>query len=470
MKTLRVLAIGACLAWATAPAFAAGDGTTLVVLGDSLGSGHGLDDASKGWVSLLRQRLAARSPDAIEVVNASRAGKTLEDGLGELPALLSEHHPGIVLIELGGNDAYLGATPAAMEASLGELVDLARAQHARVAILGIELPAVLDHDGALVALQQAYAGVAASRGVVVDTSLLRGIAGHPERVQADGVHPLAEAQADMLDNAWPAIAPLLAAPAATPGPALELQFIDSAQAVADWSADCVAGGEFAAIAARSAPDPGIDEQQRKALAAGLGETEFARIAHAAWEKANAALPQGPVHVCVDFAPPSDAFTRDRMGGVAGVTAGHGRILLKVSPDADWESALPYALAHEMHHSYWAQHYFDAGRAFTLADYMVFEGRADYFAGTLFPRSAPWTHALDAAAYASAWNTIATELDATDPQVLMAGMFGSTQAGIPAWAGYSIGYRLVGERMAREPKLDLAAMSAAPAMEFMPPAP
>lgn len=47
------------------------------------------------------------------------------------------------------------------------------------------------------------------------------------------------------------------------------------------------------------------------------------------------------------------------------------------------------------------------------------------------------------------------------------MFGAPQAGIPAWAGYSIGYRLVSERMAREPALDLEAMTAAPASAFIP---
>lgn len=260
---------------------------------------------------------------------------------------------------------------------------------------------------------------------------------------------------------------MAATPASAAQPGIELHFIDNPAAVTSWADDCIAGGEFAAIAAHSAPDPTMAEPDRKALAAALDEAEFTRIATAAWSKANAALPQGPIRVCVDFAPASDTFTRERMAGVAGVTAGHGRILLRVSPDADWKSALPYALAHEMHHSDWAQHYFHADQPFTLADYMVFEGRADYFAGTLFPHRAPWTQALDANAYAKAWSVLSKQLDATDPQVLMAGMFGSPQAGIPMWAGYSIGYRLVSERMAREPKLDLAAMTAAPAAEFMP---
>jgi uncharacterized protein YjaZ len=76
-------------------------------------------------------------------------------------------------------------------------------------------------------------------------------------------------------------------------------------------------------------------------------------------------------------------------------------------------------------------------------------------------------ALDAAAYDMAWRTLSKQLQATDWGVLQAAMFGSPQAGIPAWAGYTIGYRLVSERMARAPKLDLKTMTAAPASEFIP---
>jgi uncharacterized protein YjaZ len=46
----------------------------------------------------------------------------------------------------------------------------------------------------------------------------------------------------------------------------------------------------------------------------------------------------------------------------------------------------------------------------------------------------------------------------------------TTAGIPVWAGYSIGYPFVTARMARAPKLDLKTMAAAPASEFIPPSP
>lgn len=236
---------------------------------------------------------------------------------------------------------------------------------------------------------------------------------------------------------------------------------------AAWFAHCAAGGEFAELTGDFAPNAGMTVDERVLQAAKFDNAEFERIAREAWTKANAALPQDSIRVCVDLTTQDDAFTRDRMDGIMAVTAGKGRIILKIHPDADWAASLPYTLAHEMHHSYWTQHHFDAGKPFTLADYLVFEGRADYFAGSLFAHRAPWTKALDVNSHAAAWDGFSKKLDATDPATLMDSMFGSPQAGIPMWAGYSVGYKLVSDRMVRAPKLDHVAMTAASAEEFMP---
>ena len=265
-----------------------------------------------------------------------------------------------------------------------------------------------------------------------------------------------------------------ASPAATQ-PSIDFYFTydavlqqGSTAGTSQWNAQCVAGGEFADVAKTLAPDTGMSAGERSAQAAKFDRGEFVRIATEAWRKANAALPQGPLRVCVDLAASADAFTRDRMGGVAGVTAGHGRIILRLHPDADWRAAVPYALAHEMHHSYWAQHHFDPAKPFTLADYLVLEGRADYFASTLFAYRGPWTAALDEATYLAAWRTMWKDLNSTDWGTMQAAMFGSPPGDLPAWAGYRIGYRLVSERMARAPRLDLKTMTAAPASEFITP--
>ena len=243
--------------------------------------------------------------------------------------------------------------------------------------------------------------------------------------------------------------------------------LGAAAATTEWQAQCLAGGEFADVASGSAPDAQMTADERRAQTGKFDRQAFVRIATDAWQKADAALPQGAVRVCVDLTPVADGFTRDVMRGVNAVTAGRGRIIVRVHPDADWRAALPYALAHELHHSYWAEHHYDVSKPFTLADYLVLEGRADYFAGSLFTHPAPWTTAVDDSSYPAVWSALAKRLGASESESLRAAMFGG-QDGLPIWAGYSVGYRLVRERMARAPKLDLKAMSAAPAAEFMPP--
>ena len=242
---------------------------------------------------------------------------------------------------------------------------------------------------------------------------------------------------------------------------------DGAAALQEWTERCVAGGEFAEFAAFYAPDLKMSVAERKAQVAKFDRAEAVRIATDAWREANAALPQGSLRVCIDLAHPADDMTRSVMGGISAVTAGRGRIILRVHPDADWKAILPYVLAHEMHHSYWLENHFDASAPFTLADYLVFEGRADYFAGRLFTHRAPWTTALDGDAYSSTWLAMSKELGTTQWEKLQSFMFGSQRASIPMWAGYSVGYRLVSERMAKEPSLDLRAMTSAPASAFMP---
>jgi hypothetical protein len=186
-----------------------------------------------------------------------------------------------------------------------------------------------------------------------------------------------------------------------------------AAATAEWTAQCVAGGELAAVTDTYAPDPGMVADERTAQMAKFDRNEFVRIATEAWRTANAALPQGSIRVCVDVARTSDTFTGDVMGGVTAVTAGQGRLILRIRPGADWKTVLPYVLAHEMHHSYWLQQHYDRGRPFTLADYLVLEGRADYFARSLFAHPAPWTAALDAADYATMARALAKDLNTVE---------------------------------------------------------
>ncbi len=181
----------------------------LLVVGDSLSAEYGLARGS-GWVALLDKRLA-RDKLAWQVVNASISGDTTSGGRSRLPALLAQHQPRVVVIELGGNDALRGLPLKMTEENLAVMARAAKAAGARVLIAGIAVPPNYgrSYSESLVAL---FGSVARAEGAALVPFLLAGVADGPnadELFQADRIHPKAEAHPRMLDNVWPALKPLL---------------------------------------------------------------------------------------------------------------------------------------------------------------------------------------------------------------------------------------------------------------------
>lgn len=183
---------------------AAGAHGPVLVLGDSLSSAHGIP-AESGWVALLARRLqepGSKYPYA--VVNASISGETTAGGLARLPALLAEHHPALVVIELGSNDGLRGLPIEQVRTNLHALVDACRAAGAQVVLAGVELP-VNYGPQYRDALRQIYRDEAGKFNVPLVPFLLDGVAQEPSLMQDDGLHPRAAAEAKVLDNVWPAL-------------------------------------------------------------------------------------------------------------------------------------------------------------------------------------------------------------------------------------------------------------------------
>lgn len=179
---------------------------TLLVVGDSISAGFGLD-TRQGWVSLLQQRLEAQGNDA-KVVNASISGDTSAGGQARLPALLAAHKPELVIIELGGNDGLRGQPPAQLKQNLASMIERSQASGAKVVLLGMRLP---PNYGLryTTAFAQVFEELGADKKVPLVPFFLEGVGGVPELMQADGIHPAQAAQERLLENAWPVIKPLL---------------------------------------------------------------------------------------------------------------------------------------------------------------------------------------------------------------------------------------------------------------------
>jgi acyl-CoA thioesterase-1 len=183
----------------------------LLVVGDSLSAEYGLPRGT-GWVALLEQRLKSERSDVV-VVNASISGDTTSGGRTRLPALLAQHKPTHVIVELGGNDALRGLPLAMTRDNLAAMLRASRAAGARTVLVGMQVPpnygrSYTEEFAAL------FASVAKAEGASLVPFLLAGVADVPNAAslfQGDRIHPNAQAQPIMLANVWPTLKGLLAA-------------------------------------------------------------------------------------------------------------------------------------------------------------------------------------------------------------------------------------------------------------------
>jgi len=190
----------------TAGVAPAGARTKILVMGDSISAAYGIQREA-GWVALLDQRLGALG-SPWQVVNASISGETTGGGLARLANALAAHDPGIVIIELGGNDGLRGYPVAMIRDNLDQLVALSKAQSRNVLLLGMRIPPNYGprYVNAFAAM---YREIAQRRKVALVPFLLENVALTPRLMQNDGIHPAAEAQSQLLDAVWAELVAML---------------------------------------------------------------------------------------------------------------------------------------------------------------------------------------------------------------------------------------------------------------------
>ena len=197
------------LAGLVAPALAQARPPVILVVGDSLSAEYGLKRGT-GWVALLDERLKKEKVQA-RIVNASISGDTTSGGRSRIGALLKQHQPAVVVIELGGNDALRGLPNNMTRENLATMARLSSEAGAKVLLLGMEMP---PNYGAKYAqeFREAYVSVAKTEKTALVPFFLRNVADIKDPTaffQSDRIHPNESAQALMLDNVWPELRKLL---------------------------------------------------------------------------------------------------------------------------------------------------------------------------------------------------------------------------------------------------------------------
>lgn len=182
---------------------AAGAGQpTVLVFGDSLSSGYGID-VDQSWTALLQERLEAQGYEH-RVVNASISGETTEGGAVRIKTALERFDPELVVLELGGNDGLRGFPPDRIKANLRSVIESSRASGAGVVLLGIRIPPNYGPRYTR-AFENVYRELALELDVPWIEFFMDRVATNDDLMQTDGIHPNAAAQNVLLDNAWPVI-------------------------------------------------------------------------------------------------------------------------------------------------------------------------------------------------------------------------------------------------------------------------
>jgi acyl-CoA thioesterase-1 len=207
MKTLFSLRLAILAGGLLFSTLAGAADQTILVWGDSISAGYGLD-AGAGWVHLLEQRLQTQGR-GYAVVNASVSGETTAGGLARLPAALDKFKPDLVLLELGGNDGLRALPLDAMRTNLDKMIELSRAAKARPVLFEMYIP---RNYGPVYTerFTKVFDQLAQERQVPLVPFFLGKLVAEPDKwFQDDALHPNAQAQPQLLDAAWPTLEPLL---------------------------------------------------------------------------------------------------------------------------------------------------------------------------------------------------------------------------------------------------------------------
>lgn len=163
-------------------------GSTLLVLGDSLSAGYGIDPAN-GWVNLLQEDLSAN----YKVVNGSISGDTTGGGLARLPLLLEKFQPDFVILELGGNDGLRGQPLKLMKKNLAAMIALCTDANAVPVLFGMRIPPNYGRRYTT-AFADVYNQLADETNTLLIPFQLDELAVTEGMIQQDGLHPTEKAQ------------------------------------------------------------------------------------------------------------------------------------------------------------------------------------------------------------------------------------------------------------------------------------
>jgi len=186
---------------------AAASPKTIVVLGDSLAAGYGVEP-SEAYPALLQEKISAAGLN-FTVVNAGVSGDTSADGLNRINWLL-RRPVDVFILELGGNDGLRGISPSTTATNLQAIIDRVKQKYpqAQIVIAGMQMPPNMG-ETYTTAFRDIFPALAKNNHAALVPFLLEGVGGKSELNQPDHIHPNADGHRIVADNVWKVLKPLL---------------------------------------------------------------------------------------------------------------------------------------------------------------------------------------------------------------------------------------------------------------------
>ena len=180
---------------------------TILVLGDSITAGYGLDP-SQAYPALLQKKIAQLGLD-YDVVNAGVSGETSAGGLRRISWLLRRPMD-VLIVALGGNDGLRGVAPSETKRNLSRIIERAREENPELKIIlaGMQMPQNMGEEYTT-AFKNLYPEIAEEKNVALVPFLLEGVGANPDMNQPDMIHPNEQGQAQVAENVWPVLADVL---------------------------------------------------------------------------------------------------------------------------------------------------------------------------------------------------------------------------------------------------------------------
>lgn len=180
--------------------------SNIVVLGDSISAGYGLE-VGQGWVTLVQEKLSANN-DCCTIINESISGDTSAGGLARLDPILATYKPKVLIVELGANDGLRGLPTTVLKQTLAEIIHRAQKIGAKVLLLSMRIPP--NYGKRYIDMfYSVYPQLSKELDIVTVPFILEDVALVKDLMQADGLHPNAKAQPIIADKVWQHLQPLL---------------------------------------------------------------------------------------------------------------------------------------------------------------------------------------------------------------------------------------------------------------------